>query len=78
MGDPDVQDVITGKMCLNWGAKGLLDLEAARAIVEHWLSQGENTEIIQKGLQQTARSQMSTFLGSGLGRGLRSKAPGVC
>ncbi|OLQ06479.1 putative Holliday junction resolvase [Symbiodinium microadriaticum] len=43
---------ITAKIGMNWGAKGLLDSEAARAILEHWLSKDENTEIINKELSE--------------------------
>eukprot|EP00439_Symbiodinium_sp_Y106_P048933 s1497_g6.t1 len=42
---------ITAKMGLNWGAKALLDSEAARAILEHWLDKDENSEIINKELR---------------------------
>lgn len=43
---------ITVRQGLNWGAKALLDSEAARAILEHWLSKDERSEIINKELSE--------------------------
>ena len=43
---------ITVRQGLNWGAKALLDAEAARAILEHWLSKDDRSEIINKELQR--------------------------
>jgi len=43
---------ITVKHGLNWGAKALLDAEAARAILEHWLARDERSEIMNKELSE--------------------------
>lgn len=39
---------LDGQRGLNFGAKALLDAEAARAILEHWLTKDEVTETINK------------------------------
>jgi len=43
---------IDTKVGLNWGGKALLDAEAARAILEHWLAKDERLEIINKELSE--------------------------
>jgi len=43
---------ITVRQGLNWSAKALLDSEAARAILEHWLSKDDRSEIINKELSE--------------------------
>mmetsp|Transcript_108941 Transcript_108941/g.307000 ORF Transcript_108941/g.307000 Transcript_108941/m.307000 type:complete len:494 (-) Transcript_108941:146-1627(-) len=39
---------LDGQRGLNFGSKALLDAEAARAILEHWLEKDYNTEVINK------------------------------
>jgi len=43
---------LDGQRGLNFGAKGLLDAEAARAILEHWLAKDERSEVINKELSE--------------------------